>query len=98
VNDIRAQVPDLDEFEDMIEKDADTLITYDADCIRKRSNWTISSNAFKFDNVDFNPTKLLKDMTLRSPKMTELLKHIKEIDAADMKRDGRHYKHFIFLI
>ena len=96
VNDIRAQVPDLDEFEDMIEKDANTLITYDADCIRKRSNWTISSNAFKFDNVDFNPTKLLKDMTLRSPKMTELLKHIKEIDAADMKRDGRHYKHFIF--
>ena len=71
-------------------------IKYDSECIRKKSNWTKSDNQYKLDSDTFNPKLLLKDIKSHSPKLDALLKKIKELDRADMKRDGTLYKHFIF--
>jgi len=99
IRDIKNKLSDFDAFEKLIEDDNDNqnlLIQYDGTCVRNKSNWTIGSNAFKFDNSEFKPAELRRAIELRSPKSVELIKNIKKLDEEDMKRDGKHYKHFIF--
>jgi hypothetical protein len=81
----------LDDFDDTYSE-----IVYDSDCIRKKSNWTKSEPNNKLDSDVFNPNLLLKSIKHKSPKLHALLKKIKELDQADMKRDKTNYKHFIF--
>jgi hypothetical protein len=50
----------------------------------------------KFEKSTFDPAKLQEDIEKMSPKIYELLAKIKQLDAADMTKEGRHYKHFIF--
>jgi hypothetical protein len=69
---------------------------YDADCLRKKANWSKSSNAYKFDHPDFDPEKLIRNIPTHSSKLSVLLKKIKDLDKKDMEKDGRLYKHFIF--
>ena len=69
---------------------------YDAECLRKKSNWSKSSNAYKFDHPDFDPEKLMRDIPSHSSKLSGLLKKIKDLDKKDMEKDGRRYKHFIY--
>ena len=69
---------------------------YDADCLRKKANWSKSSNAYKFDHPDFDPEKLMRDIPSHSSKLSVLLKKIKDLDKKDMEKDGRLYKHFIY--
>jgi hypothetical protein len=82
---------DIGDFDDTYNE-----IVFDSDCIRKKSNWTKSDPRNKLDSDSFNPNLLLKSMKHKSPKLYALLKKIKELDHADMKRDKKHYKHFIF--
>lgn len=72
------------------------LFLYDADCVRKKSNWSKGMNAHKFDHPDFDATKLLADIPSHSSKLHALLQKIEDLDNKDMMRDGRKYKHFIF--
>jgi hypothetical protein len=69
---------------------------YDAECVRKKSNWSKGVNAHKFDHPDFDAKRLLEDIPSHSTKLQSLLQKIKDLDKKDMARDGRHYKHFIF--
>ena len=69
---------------------------YEADCVRKRSNWSKGENAHKFDHPEFDAKKLLEDIPSHSAKLQSLLQKIKDLDKKDMARDGRQYKHFIF--
>ena len=69
---------------------------YDAECVRKRSNWSKGENAHKFDHPEFDAKKLLEDIPSHSAKLQSLLQKIKDLDKKDMARDGRQYKHFIF--
>ena len=74
---------------------------FDTECVRKRSNFSKADASFKFDadnlgDHPFDPEELSKAIPNRSPKLEELLKKIKKLDDADLKRDGHHYKHFIF--
>ena len=73
-----------------------TQYVYDPLCLRKKSNWSTSSNVYKFDHPDFDPEKLMKDIPSHSSKLSVLLKKIKDLDKKDMEKDGRLYKHFIF--
>jgi hypothetical protein len=73
-----------------------TEYVYDSDCLRKKSNWSKSGNAYKFDHPEFDPKTLKKDIPSHSSKLAVLLKKIKDLDKKDMEKDGRHYKHFIF--
>jgi hypothetical protein len=74
----------------------DNAVVYNSECVRKKTNWSKSSAVYKFDSDTFDPEVLLNDISERSPKLDALLKHINELDAADMKRDNQMYKHFIF--
>ena len=75
---------------------SDSRILFDSECVRKKSNWSISGNAFKFDSDDFEPDVLLNAIPSYSPKLNALFAKIDSLDTADMKRDGHQYKHFIF--
>ena len=75
---------------------ANPQYVYDSECLRKKANWSKSSNAYKFDHPDFDPKKLMRDIPTHSSKLSVLLKKIKDLDKKDMEKDGRLYKHFIF--
>ena len=69
---------------------------FDATCVRKKSNIGKTNKSQMFDSLRFNSKTLLNEMGSRSPKLTALLKKIHELDAADMKKHGKLFKHFIF--
>ena len=72
------------------------IVSYNPECIRKKSNFSKSSKNFKFDSDTFDPEELLNNIPERSPKLDSLLKNIASLDESDMKRDGHMYKHFIY--
>ena len=81
------------DFDKMVE----TPITkFNAECVRKRSNWSTVRNEFKMDNPDFEPDFFLKDMPAFSPKLVALLDQIEKLDTRDQKKYGKTFKHFIF--
>ena len=65
-------------------------------CMRKTANFGKISNYHKFDKKGFDPKKLLEDLEEASPKITQLLNNIKNLDELDQKNHGRKFKHFIF--
>jgi hypothetical protein len=73
-----------------------STITYNADCIRKKSNMTHTSAEYRFDHPSFNPVQLKQDIPLLSPKLDYLLNHIAKLDATDLKTHHKKFKHFIF--
>jgi hypothetical protein len=84
----------LEELEKIVNNPSYTV--FDGDCVRKKSNWSKSGNEYKFDTSEFNPDKLLNDMKMRSPKLNELMRNISKLDAQDMKKYNKQFKHFIF--
>ena len=74
----------------------DGILSYDPACIRKKSNWSKSSNSYKFDKEEFEPKVLLNDIPTHSPKLQSLLQKIEELDRKDKKKYGKLFKHFIF--
>jgi len=85
---------DEQNIEDLVKEN--NVLTYDSQCVRKKSNWSRPSNVYKFDSGDFEPKTLLNDVSARSPKLDALLQKIATLDANDMRKDGKMYKHFIF--
>lgn len=67
-----------------------------ASCIKESLNWSKIKSEHKFDHANFSEEIVKQDMTSSSPKLEHLLQKIKELDEADMKKDGRMYKHFIY--
>jgi hypothetical protein len=80
----------------MAESKENALVAYDPDCLRKRSNWGKSGKNYRFDTPEFDPAAFLETMRSQSPKLYSLLTKIDLLDARDMAKDGRRYKHFIF--
>ena len=83
-----------DNLEELIHED--NILHFDANCVRKKSNISKSSNVYKFDNPEFKPDILLNDMKTNSPKLLALLNKIEELDKSDFKKHGKLFKHFIF--
>lgn len=69
---------------------------FDPTCLRRTANWSSLEKEHKFDKNTFDPTKLLEDLPVASPKLHEMLKKIKELDENDLKYHGKTFKHFIF--
>ena len=65
-------------------------------CMRKTANFSKINNYHKFDKTIFNPTKFNEELINTSPKITQLLNNIKQLDDYDEKNHGRKFKHFIF--
>lgn len=76
--------------------DNDKTVTFDPECVRKKSNWSKTSKEYKFDEQEFDEKKLLNDMSSHSPKLESLLNKIEELDKKDRKKHGKVFKHFIF--
>jgi hypothetical protein len=74
----------------------DIFLKFDPECIRKKSNMSNPLAEYRFDNTDFNPDKLEKDLPIFSPKLDRLLQKIAELDEEDQKIHGKKFKHFIF--
>ena len=90
-------VGDLKNVENMDELLKSNYYTvYNPDCVRKKSNWTVHSNKYKFDDETFNKDLFLKDMEKNSPKLNALLKNIEKLDREDQDKYGKKFKHFIF--
>jgi hypothetical protein len=73
-----------------------SILSFDSDCLRTKSNLSKSAPEYKFDTLSFDPNKLLNDIPLRSPKLHALLKQIDDLDKHDMKTHNKLFKHFIF--
>jgi len=87
-------IHDIAELERLTSQNVNVI--FDADCVRKRSNWSKSSVEYKFDTPAFNPQKLLESIPTHSPKLNALLSKIESLDKSDMKKHGKLFKHFIF--
>jgi len=85
---------DMETLEKLTNEKVNTI--FDPDCVRKRSNWSKSANVYKFDTEQFNPKILLEDIPSHSPKLDALLSKIEKLDANDMQKHGKLFKHFIF--
>jgi hypothetical protein len=72
------------------------ILSYNPECVRKRSNWGKGGNIYKFDDEAFEPETFLKAMPDSSPKLNALMKKIADLDKQDMKKQGKLFKHFIF--
>jgi len=89
---------DIEEQSDKYEETSRTLPVdlKKASCFRTVENWSKIQSHHRFDKPSFNKKQFLKDMPIMSPKMTELLNNIRELDENDLKNDKKYYKHFIF--
>lgn len=83
-----------DDLEKMIEGEG--VLSYDAACVRKKSNWGKTSDVYLFDSENFSAETLRKDMPGYSPKLHALMENITSLDAADKKKYGKTFKHFLF--
>ena len=70
--------------------------SYNSTCIRNMANWSKIDKEHQLDKPEFDPKQVADDIQTNAPKMAALLKNIRELDAADMKKYGRKFKHFIF--
>ena len=67
-----------------------------ADCLRKTLNWSMSKKYHKFDTKDFDVQKTAEEIPMVAPKLQTLLDNIQALDAADKKKGGKLFKHFIY--
>lgn len=67
-----------------------------ASCIRKVANISHVKPTMLMDTKMFNPDLLKAVMSKAAPKLHQLFKKIRELDAKDMKTHKKHFKHMIF--
>jgi len=84
----------IEHLEKLIKEEG--IVSYEPECVRKKSNWSKKSNKYLFDKQEFDPEELLKDIPTHSPKLNSLLKKIEFLDKRDQRKYGKKFKHFIF--
>lgn len=67
-----------------------------AECFRNVENWTKIQRNHRFDKPSFDPVQFRKELPNCSPKLYDLITHIRELDSLDLENEGKLYKHFIF--
>jgi len=84
----------LKEIEKLLETDKGSSV--DAECVRNAANWSSVAKHNKFDQSEFSVEKTGEDIATRSPKLHKILQNIEKLDAEDMAKHGRRFKHFVF--
>ena len=69
---------------------------FNSNCVREKSNVSLSKPEYKFDKPYFDPDVLREDLPFISPKAIDLFEKITELDKNDMEEHGKLFKHFIF--
>lgn len=67
-----------------------------ATCVRNVENWANLSKEIKFDKPEYSRNVVLRDIKSSAPKLYSLIDNIKSLDAADKKKYGHVFKHFIY--
>jgi hypothetical protein len=67
-----------------------------AQCTRNIENWSKIQRHQRFDKPQFDPVLMREEIPIQSPKISALIRNIRELDTVDMETEGRRYKHFIF--
>lgn len=68
-----------------------------ATCIKEHGNWGSKlTKEFRMDNSEYNPAKVKEVLAIAAPKLNKLIEKIHELDAKDLKKHGRLFKHFIY--
>lgn len=70
--------------------------TKKADCVRSVANWSRVEKSHIFDQAAFDANAVQHAMHKASPKLVALFQKIDELDAIDMEKHGKHYKHMVF--
>ena len=88
-------------IEDRIKRTKDTMktdtnVVFNAECVKKRSNWAKAKKKHNLVDYASDPSVLLADIETHSPKLQVLLQKIKSLDDSDMREHGTHFKHLIF--
>ena len=88
-------------IEDRIKRTKDTMrtdtnVVFNAECVKKRSNWAKAKKEHNLVDYASDPSVLLADIETHSPKLQVLLQKIKSLDDSDMREHGTHFKHLIF--
>jgi hypothetical protein len=88
-------------IEDRIKRTKDTMktdtnVVFNAECVKKRSNWSKAKKEHNLVDYASDPSVLLADINTHSPKLQVLLQKIKSLDDSDMREHGTHFKHLIF--
>lgn len=74
----------------------ETNVVFDAECVKKRSNWSKVKKEHNLVDYPGDANVLLADIETHSPKLDVLLRKIKSLDESDMKEHGTKFKHMIF--
>ncbi len=74
----------------------ETNVIFDADCVKKRANWSKVKKEHNLVDYPGDPNVLLADIETHSPKLDVLLRKIKSLDESDMREHGTKFKHMIF--
>ncbi|GLC54525.1 hypothetical protein PLESTB_000875900 [Pleodorina starrii] len=68
-----------------------------AECVRRVVNFAKLAKWTRFEDKNFDPAQLQRELPVLSPKLHSLVSKINELDSADSSLpDGRLHKHFIF--
>jgi len=67
-----------------------------SECLRNIANFSNHKKIYKFENNDFKPDELKKDIPFISPKFEKLLENIEKLDQKDFEKDNHYYKHIIY--
>ena len=68
-----------------------------ATCIKEHGNWGSKlTKELRMDNTEYNPIKVKEVLAIASPKLNKLIETIHELDAKDLKKHGKLFKHFIY--
>jgi hypothetical protein len=93
-NKLHINKPSTKQLTELIENDG--IVSFDPICVRNKSNLSKNKNEYKFDDNNYDSSKLLNDLPIVSPKLQKLLTKIKELDDADYKKHGKLFKHVIY--
>jgi hypothetical protein len=74
----------------------ETNVVFDAECVKKRSNWSKVKKEHNLVDYPGDANVLLADIETHSPKLNVLLRKINSLDESDMKEHGTKFKHMIF--
>jgi len=86
---------EYEEDDEEDEKETDPRVRK-ALCIRNTGNFSSVKPHDLMDRKNFMPDLLALRMPIASPKLTHLFSKIAELDAADMHKHGKLFKHMIF--
>lgn len=86
----------LDEENEDESDDDEKGLNFRAECVRHAMNWANMKRSHIFGKSSYDEASVASELGKNSPKLEALLKNIRTLDAKDMQKHEKHFKHMIF--